>query len=56
VVSGEWSEENRVQATPTTPAYTDTYLYTYQLAEVIRAFYHGAWRGTLDRTNIRSVQ
>ena len=30
---GEWSAENRVQATPTTPAYTDTYLYTYQLCE-----------------------
>ena len=29
---GEWSAENRV-ATPTTPAYTDTYLYTYQLCE-----------------------
>jgi hypothetical protein len=26
---GEWSAENRVQATPTTPAYTDTYRYTY---------------------------
>ena len=30
---GEWSAENRVQATPATPAYTDTYLYTYQLCE-----------------------
>jgi hypothetical protein len=32
-LAGEWTAENRVQATPTTPAYTDTYLYTYQLCE-----------------------
>lgn len=30
---GEWAAENRVPATPTTPAYTDTYIYTYQLCE-----------------------
>ena len=30
---GEWAFENRVRATPTTPAYTDTYFYTYQLCE-----------------------
>jgi hypothetical protein len=30
---GEWSAENRVPPTPTTPAYTDTYLYTYRLCE-----------------------
>jgi hypothetical protein len=30
---GEWSAENRVQATPTTPAYTDTYFYSYELCE-----------------------
>lgn len=30
---GEWSFENHVRATPTTPAYTDTYFYTYELAD-----------------------
>ncbi len=30
---GEWSCENRVRATPTTPAYTDTYIYTYEYAD-----------------------
>lgn len=30
---GEWSAENRVGATPTTPAYTDTYFYTYELSD-----------------------
>jgi hypothetical protein len=30
---GEWAAENRVRATPTTPAYTDTYFYTYQLSD-----------------------
>src|SRR5260370_20727708 len=30
---GEWSAENRVQATPTAPAYTDTYFYSYELCE-----------------------
>jgi hypothetical protein len=30
---GEWAFENRVRATPTTPAYTDTYFYTYQFCD-----------------------
>ena len=30
---GEWACENRVRATPTTPAYTDTYIYTYEYAD-----------------------
>ena len=30
---GDWAFENHVRATPTTPAYTDTYFYTYALAE-----------------------
>jgi hypothetical protein len=30
---GEWSAMNKVRATPTTPAYTDTYFYLYQLCE-----------------------
>jgi hypothetical protein len=30
---GDWAFENHVRATPTTPAYTDTYFYTYELAE-----------------------
>jgi hypothetical protein len=30
---GEWAFENRVRATPTTPAYTDTYYYTYALCD-----------------------
>ena len=30
---GEWSAMNKVRATPTTPAYTDTYFYSYQLCE-----------------------
>src|SRR3954452_1431925 len=30
---GEWAFENRVRATPTTPAYTDTYFYSYELAD-----------------------
>jgi hypothetical protein len=30
---GEWSAMNKVRATPSTPAYTDTYFYSYQLCE-----------------------
>jgi len=30
---GDWAFENHVRATPTTPAYTDTYYYTYELAD-----------------------
>ena len=30
---GEWAFENHVRATPTTPAYTDTYVYSYELAD-----------------------
>ena len=30
---GEWAFENHVRATPTTPAYVDTYYYSYQLAD-----------------------
>ena len=30
---GEWSFENHVRGTPTTQAYTDTYYYTYELAD-----------------------
>ena len=30
---GEWTAENKVRATPTTPSYTDTYIYTYQLTD-----------------------
>jgi hypothetical protein len=30
---GDWAFENHVRATPTTPAYTDTYAYTYALAD-----------------------
>jgi hypothetical protein len=30
---GDWSAMNKVRATPTTPAYTDTYFYSYQLCE-----------------------
>ena len=30
---GDWAFENHVRATPTTPAYVDTYHYTYELAE-----------------------
>jgi len=30
---GDWAFENHVRATPTTPAYTDTYFYRYELAE-----------------------
>lgn len=30
---GDWAFENHVRATPTTPAYTDTYYYTYALAD-----------------------
>ena len=30
---GEWAFENRVHATPTTPAYTDTYFYAYNLSD-----------------------
>ena len=30
---GEWVFENHVRATPTTPAYVDTYSYSYELAE-----------------------
>jgi hypothetical protein len=30
---GEWSAMNNVRATPSTPAYTDTYFYSYQLYE-----------------------
>jgi hypothetical protein len=29
----EWSAMNKVRATPTTPAYTDTYFYSYPLCE-----------------------
>jgi hypothetical protein len=32
-LAGEWSSENRVRATPTTPAYTDTYVYTYRFCD-----------------------
>jgi hypothetical protein len=30
---GVWAAENRVRATPTTPAYADTYVYTYDWAD-----------------------
>ena len=30
---GEWAFENHVRATPSTPAYVDTYHYTYALAD-----------------------
>lgn len=30
---GQWSCENRVRATPTTPSYSDTYVYTYEWAD-----------------------
>lgn len=30
---GDWAFENHVRGTPTTPAYTDTYYYTYELAD-----------------------
>jgi hypothetical protein len=30
---GDWAFENHVRATPTTPSYTDTYYYTYELAD-----------------------
>jgi hypothetical protein len=30
---GEWSATNKVRVTPSTPAYTDTYFYSYQLCE-----------------------
>jgi len=30
---GEWSFENHVRATSTTPPYTDTYFYTYALSD-----------------------
>jgi hypothetical protein len=30
---GEWSAMNKVRATPSPPAYTDTYFYPYQLCE-----------------------
>jgi len=30
---GEWAFENHVRATSTTPAYTDTYFYIYDLAD-----------------------
>ncbi len=32
-LAGEWSAMNKVRATPTTPAYTDTYFYSYPLCE-----------------------
>ncbi len=32
-LAGEWSAMNKVRATPTTPAYNDTYFYPYQLCE-----------------------
>jgi hypothetical protein len=30
---GDWAFENHVRATPTTPAYIDTYYYTYELTD-----------------------
>ena len=30
---GDWAFENHVRATPSTPAYADTYYYTYELAD-----------------------
>jgi hypothetical protein len=30
---GDWASENRVRATPATPAYTDSYHYTYALSD-----------------------
>ena len=30
---GEWSATNKVRATPSIPAYTDTYFYSYQLCQ-----------------------
>jgi hypothetical protein len=30
---GDWAFENHVRATPNTPAYVDTYYYTYELAD-----------------------
>jgi len=32
-MEGDWSAENSVRATPVSPAYTDTYPYTYRFSE-----------------------
>jgi hypothetical protein len=47
---GEWSAENRVQATPTTPAYTDRTCTRTSFAKVIRAFRSRGLAGILGRT------
>ena len=42
---GAWSALNKVRATPTTPAYTDTYFYLYQLCQAVpRISYYRAGR------------
>jgi hypothetical protein len=50
---GEWSAENRVQATPTAPAYTDTYFYSYELCEAgTRISYYRAGRDATPVFNV----